>query len=255
MLKNYVKRHRLTSYGGINWGTLTGFEQVVTNDLVTYYAIDHENSRIVTFDQYWVYQGYQSLPYPLPFSTKYVDGCFYFSSTDYFYKTKANFDVAKYYQNLGAFYRHFAHDSSNLKFYVAPSAANRIDVLDTSCLLLQSIKLDDKPYAVAFNNGNLFVGYVVKNEILVVKNGFITKNLTILHCQCYTCVRQINSIKIDLFGYLVVTCHDSKITSIYDSNGIYMNAQISTENRPFLVEMDTRGRVVIAQAKSLDILY
>ena len=253
MAKNYVKRHSLTSYGGINWDGLTGFEQVVTNDIERYYAIDHTLSRIVTFNQNWVYQGYQSLPYRYSYTTKYVDGYFYFSSNDYFYKTKANFDVVNYYQNVAATYRQFAYDPSKSKFYVASYGLSRIDAFDTSCLLLQSIKLDDKPHGFAFFNGNMFVGMGQKNHILLVQNGLIKKNITIEHCQ-WTCGRQINSIKIDLFGNLVVSCIDNKI-SIYDSNGIYMNAKISTSTYPHIVEMDTRGRVVVMQWNSLDIFY
>ena len=227
----------------------------MTNDIERYYAIDHTLSRIVTFNQNWVYQGYQSSPYPNPYMTKYVDGYFYFSSNYYFYKTKSNLDVVNYYQNFAAHYRQFAYDPSKSKFYVAPSHLNRIDVFETSCLLLQSIKLDDKPYGLAFYDGNIFVANAHKNQILLVQNGLIKKNITIEHCQCPTCGRQINSIKVESFGYLVIICYDSKIISIYDLNGIYMNAKISTSTHLYIVEMDTRGRVVVIESKSLDIFY
>ena len=64
MLNNYSKRFSLTSFGGDNWIWLTGFEQIVTNGVSTYYAIDSApTSRIVTFNQFWIYQGYQNLQY------------------------------------------------------------------------------------------------------------------------------------------------------------------------------------------------
>ena len=41
MLNYYSKRLSLTIYGGVNWnGFETGFEQMVTNGVSTYYAID-----------------------------------------------------------------------------------------------------------------------------------------------------------------------------------------------------------------------
>ena len=46
---NYQKRFSITSYGGNVFDTITGFEQVVTNGIPTYYVVDY--NRVIQFDQ------------------------------------------------------------------------------------------------------------------------------------------------------------------------------------------------------------
>ena len=177
MLSKYTKRFSLSSYGGINWNWLTGFEQVVTNGVPTYYAIDFGQnapfiSRIVIFNQFWIYQGYHDLPYYATYTTKYVGGFFYFSSASYFYKTNTNFEVINYYQD-NAYYKQFFYDSTVSKFYVASQAYPRIDVFDTFCSRLQSISLGSNlPYGLASYNANIYAGIQNSNQVLVIQNGF-----------------------------------------------------------------------------------
>ena len=256
MLNNYSKRFSLTSFGGVNWNWLTGFEQVVTNGVSTYYAIDYSDtsSRIVTFNHFWIYQGYQNLPYTYAYTTKYVGGYFYFSSNDYFYKTYSNFIVINKYQSTGAMYRQIVYDSASSTFYVAASNSARIDVFDTSCSLLQSINLGSKqPYGLAFFNGSIYAGILNSNQVIVIQNGLVSKYFSVN--QCPLSQSSIESIIVDAFGYFAFTCRLSNLIVVYDSNGNYMNASIPTSTYPYVSAIDTSGRFVIMTSKSLDIYY
>ena len=255
MLNNYSKRFSLISYGGINWNYLTGFEQIVTNGVSTYYAIDDApTSHIVTFNQFWIYQGYQNLPYPYAYTTKYVGGYFYFSSNDFFYKTYSNFLVINYYQSTGAAYRQFDYDSVSSKFYVAAANFPRIDIFDTSCSLLQSINLGSKQlHGLALFNGSIYGGVINSNQVIVIQNGLVSKYFTVN--QCSVSQDSIFSITVDIFGYFALTCLLSKLIVVYDSNGNYMNASIPTSTYPYVSAIDTSGRFVLMTYKSLDIYY
>ena len=255
MLNNYSKRFSLTSYGGVNWIWLTGFEQIVTNGVSTYYTIDNaQTSHIVTFNQFWIYQGYQNLPYPATYTTKYVGGYFYFSSENYFYKTYSNFVVINYYQSNGAIYSQFVYDSASSKFYVAAANFPRIDIFDTSCSLLQSINLESKqPYGLAFFNGSIYAGVLNSNQVIVIQNGLVSKYFTVN--QCPVSHYSILSFTVDTFGYFALTCYSSNIIVVYDSNGNYMNAFIPTSPFPITSAIDADKRFVIMTSKSLDIYY
>ena len=229
ILNNYSKRFSLTSFGGVNWNWLTGFEQIVTNGVLTYYAIDYSPtlSHIVTFNQFWIYQGYQNLPYPATYATKYVGGYFYFSSDSYFYKTYSNFFVINYYQSTGTNYRQFVYDSASSKFYVAASSSPRIDVFDTSCSLLQSINLGSKlPFGLAFFNGSIYAGVLDSNQVIVIQNGLVSRYFTVN--QCPVSPYYIFSITVDTFGNLALSCLSSNLIVVHDLNGNYMNASLTT---------------------------
>ena len=254
MLNSYAKRFSLKSYDGINWSGLTGFEQIVTNGVSTYYAIVYATSRIVTFNQFWIYQGYRSLPYSNTYTAKWVDGYFYFSSDNYFYKTYSNYAVIKYYQNTKAFYREFFYDSSSSKFYVAPYNLPRIDVFDISCSLIQSISLgNQQPYALVGFNRNLYASVLNNNQVLVIQDGLVTKYFTVN--QCPIAKSQISSITVDSFGYLAMSCFASNQVVVYDSNGNYMNTSTSTSPNPYITAIDSKGRFVLMSSTSLDIYY
>ena len=254
MLNNYAKRFSLTSFGGGNWSWLTGFEQVVTNGVSTYYAIDYAlTSRIVTFNQFWVLQGYQNLPYSYSYATLYVGGYFYFSSNQYFYKTYSNFIEIKSYQNTEAYYRQFFYDSASRKFYVAPSNLPRIDVFDQSCSLLQSINLGSKqPHGLAFFDGSIYASVLNSNQVLVIQNGLVSRYFTV--SQCPVSLHTILAITVDSFGYVALSCYSGNLIFIYDSNGNYMNS-ILTSPYPHVSAIDADRRFVIMNSKYLDIYY
>ena len=162
ILKNYTKKFTITTYGNNLWNWLTGFEQVINNGVATYYAVDFgssASSRIVIFNQHWVYQSYHNLTYERTYTTKYVGGYFYFTSYDYFYKTDLSFILIALSNISRAWYRQCAYDPKNSKFYVSAVSLNRIDVYDTSCSLLHSIKLAaQSPGSIALFNENIYVG-------------------------------------------------------------------------------------------------
>ena len=252
ILKMYVKRHSLTNYGGNTWAYLTGFEQVVTDGTATYYAIDWGSSHIVKFNDYWEYQNYQNLSFPQPFTTKFVNGYFYFSSNDYFYKTNSNFSLINSYEKKGAGYRQFIFDSNSSKFYVAAYSLNRIDIFDASCSFLQSIQLGFGPFGLAYVNGLLYTGHEDSNkQISVIKNGKIIRDFNVSQCNSSL----ISGITMDSFGYMAISCSDSKLITVYDLNGNYMNTKISTSLTPYITSIDSNGRYVIMTMYSLDIYY
>ena len=253
MLKNYTKKFSLTTYGNIRWNGLTGFEQVINNGVATYFAVDYGSSpsRSVIFNQHWIYQSYHNLTYDGTYTTKYVGGYFYFTSDNYFYKTDLSFNLIAHSKNYGAWYRQCAYDPKNSKFYVSAYNLNYIDVYDTSCSLLHSINLAaQSPWGIALFNENIYVGLSGSNEILVLKNGLVTNDITISEC-----TDGILSITIDPFGYMAISCTYNYLVTVYDSNGISMNTGISTSNPSLITSIDSSGRFVIISGYSLDIYF
>ena len=59
----------------------------------------------------------------------------------------------------------------------------------------------------------------------------------------------------DSFGYMAISCSDSKLITVYDLNGNYMNTKISTSLTPYITSIDSNGRYVIMTMYSLDIYY
>ena len=244
----YVKRHSITSYGGNNLIKLTGFEQVVTDGNATYYAIDYYNSRIVKFNQYWEYQNYQNLPFAYSYSTKFVNGSFYFTSHDYFYKTDSNFEMIDSYRMKGASYGRFIFDSISSTFYVSSFSFERIDIFNTSCSFLQSIEISVQSYGIALFKGMIYTSGVRTSLVSVIKNGKVTKVFR-------TIGDGIVAITVDSFGYLAISCIASKVISVYDSNGNFMNTQITSSQYPGITAIDSNGRYIIVTSDSLDIYY
>ena len=255
MHNNFVKRYSLTNYGGIKWTFLTGFEQVVTNGISTYYAIEFSQpSVIVIFNQFWIYQYSQPLPFNYTYAAKYVGGYFYFSSDNYFYKTYSNFALLSSYKTAGAAYRQLFYDSATSKFYVAPFTFPRIDVFDTSCTLLQSISLGTRvPFGVVAFNGSIYATDLNSNQVLVIKDGLVSRNFFIN--QCDSTQFSLFSITVDLFGNLAFACNANNLSVVYDSNGNYTYASKQTSAYPSISAIDTHGRFVMITKLSLDIYY
>ena len=246
----YIKS--LTRYGRSTWVDLTGFEQVVTDGIATYYAIDQLAHRIVKFNQNWDYQEYHKLPYPNTYTAKYIEGYFYFSSNNYFYKTNSSFAVISQYNLNHAIYRQFDYDSSRSALYVASYHYNRIDVFNLSCSVLESIGLGSyrQPFGLVLLNDIIYVALWSFNHLIVVEEGTITKDITV-----YPCTGSISSITVDSFGFLAVSCYNTQLITIYDSNGNYMKTKLPTSHKPYLTSKDANGRFIVMTEKSLDIYY
>ena len=254
MLTNYTKRFSIKNYGGISWKWLSGFEQVVRNGSITYYAFDYNVPCIVIFNQYWIYQTYKILPFNYTHTGKYIDGYFYLTSDRYFYKTDLNFTVLNFYQFAAANYKQLFYDSASSKFYAGPSGLKRIDIFNTSCSLLQSINLISyNPYGLAFFNGFMYVGVVNSTQILVLQNGGIINSISVN--ECTFALNQIVSINFDSYGYMAVSCAISNLVSLYDNNNKYTNYTITTSTLPYATAVDLIGRLIIITRFSLDIYY
>lgn len=254
MFNNYAKKFSLQSYGGINWDYVTGFEQVINNGVATYYVIEWTTSRVVIFNQNWIYQSYQSVPYPYSWVLKYVNGYFYISSNDYFSKSNLNFtSVNSFYRYNAAYGQIFYND---YKLYVASYRAFLIDIFDTSCSLLQTVSLMGNKYrpsgALDFFNGNVYYGLWNYNQIDVLQSNFsIIKNFTV----CASKYSYISDITFDKFGYLAVSCNLDNSVNLYDYNGNSMNTSIPTTYGPFTTAIDSKGRLVLITHNSVDIYY
>ena len=207
---------------------------------------------MITFNQFWIYQGYQNLPYN-SYTVKYVGGFYYFSADNQFYKTYSNAVVINQYLNNGAVYRQIAYDSVSSKFYVTSYGFFRIDVIDSSCSLLQSISIGNRPYGIAIYNGIIYAGIASSNQVAVIQNGWVSNYFTI--SQCSTIQNTMDSITVDSFGYLAFSCTKNNLIVIYDWNGNYMNKSVSTLNTPYISAIDSNGRFVIMAYSSLDIYY
>ena len=252
LLYNSTIRLSLKTYGGINWAYLTGFEQVVTNGAATYYAIDFGSSpsRIVTYNQFWIYQGYQSLPCPNTYTVKYVGGYFYFSSDFYFYKTNSSFSVINYFYKSDAYFRQIVYDQSSSKFYVSTSVyppVYQIYAFDSSCSPLPSINLMGKVFGLAAFDGRMYAS-TGGTQIGILLNGQYNNYFSVYPHS------NIASITFDSFGYMAISCDDNKVV-VYDRNGNYMQRTVTTLNSPYVTAIDSNGRFVIMTKYSLDIYY
>ena len=128
MVANYSLRFTYTSYAGISYTALGGYEQVTIAGTTTYYVIDYYPSNLVIYNENWIYQSYKTLPLPLTYTLIYIGGYFYLSATSYFYKTDSNFNLLASNCISNVFYRGFDYDASLSLFYVASTANNRLDV-------------------------------------------------------------------------------------------------------------------------------
>ena len=254
MFQNYEKRFSIRSYDGFNWSMASGFEEVVVDGTSKYYVVDYIKSRIVTFDQSWVFSSFCNLPHNLTHSTKYVDGSFYFASDDYFYKTNSNFSEIRNFYRMSSVYREIVFDLSSSKFYVASRNLNYIHVFDKSCSLLQTIQFDFKPSGLALKNSNLFVGnFYNYSSILVlnsVLNGSVDKTIRISDF-----LIGITSITIDSFGYMALSFPRNNFFQLYDWNGTDMNTEITASSAKCIVVVDSNHRLIIVSAHSIDIYY
>ena len=133
MFENYQKRFTLTTYGNNSFGLVIGFEQVVTNIIPTYYVLDASKSRVIQYDQFWNYQKYYNLTYPGSFNLKYMNGYFYISANNFFYKTDINFNNTASYYNSYVAYRSIYYDSIYSLFYVATLYAPGVSIFDINC--------------------------------------------------------------------------------------------------------------------------
>ena len=213
MFANYQKRFSITSYGGNLFYDVSGFEQVVTNGIPTYYVVDASYySRVIQFDNYWDYKQNNELPYDYSSNIKYVNRYFYFTADQYFYKTDANFNLIDYhieyhdYYDYDYYYSFYYYSNSSL-FYVSSSVFFQgISIFDTNCNFLDYMTLGGYiPYALSYFNGNLY-GYNIDGSgqhyisIVVASkaNGdFVAQYNTL-------CSNDIYSITIDSFGYMAV---------------------------------------------------
>ena len=248
MLNTYKKRFSLKSFGnGIDFGTITGFEEVVTNGVSKFYLLDNYGySRIIIFNQYWIYQSHQNLPFSSTESLKYVEGYFYFTSSYYFYKTNSTYSAINYYQGSG--YQQLIYDSDSSIFYVANYAYSRIDVFDTFCSPLLTINLEiSGSYGLAAFNGNIYASDTSGNAV-ILQNGLAIKYFNLNQCSS-------NSITADSSGYLAFKCSNYNQILIYDSNGKYMNTSISTLSSPLYAAIDSKGRFIVLTSNSLDIYF
>ena len=264
MFASYQKRISITSYGGNSYGSLhvTGFEQVVTNGIPTYYVIDFSTySSVIQFDQHWNYQTDGSLSYYYSHTLKYVDGYFYISAYQYFYKTGISFNmIASYYNNSIVFYRSIYFDSSSSLFYVTGGG---ISVFDTNCNFQRYMTLGGYTYSpgnvLSYLNGNFYVDSqptyydydTYQGNIAVASQAtgaFVAEYDNI-------CSGGLNSVSIDSFGYMAVSCWGGSILLYNAYNGTFLNLQLAASSNSWFTAVDASGRFVSMSSYAIDIYY
>ena len=253
MFANYQKRFSIISYVGKAFSQVTGFEQVITNGIPTYYVLDYETSRLVQFNQDWNYQKYYNLTYGNSFSLKFINGYFYFSANYYFYKTDINFNLNASYNNPNAYYRSIYYDSSSSLFYVCTGSTIHsypLSVFDTNSNFQRFMTLAGNypDYALIYFNGNLYGS--IGTSIVVASKATGT-----LVGKYDTVCNWIFSITIDLFGYMAVGCWNGPIALYNANNGTYLNLTLATSYWPFATAVDASGRFVSISFYAIDIYY
>ena len=249
---NFTKRFILTSYGGKSFSTLTGYVEVLTNGIPTYYLTDWSTTRVVIFDQYWNYQSYKSLPLSNSFALVYVNDYFYIASDLYFYKTDTNFTLVASY-NSGSTYRGLYYDSSTSLFYVCRTTSYQIHVFTTSLSLKTTISLGTyEPHGIQKFNRNFYVSTLNYNIVIVLQNNLIIKYYYISSL-CSNI--GLSALYIDLNGYMSITCQYQSYLILYDYNGNYMNQYMSIASGTTYSNIDSKGRFIVTSYGQIAIYY
>ena len=253
MFQNYGKKFSIDNYNGTTWGYGTGFEEVVTNGISTFYVVDISSSRVVKFDYMWNYQTYFNLPFPSSYTLKYVGGYYYFSANHYFYKTKTDFTLASpnsYINNANAGFRQFVYDETSTWFYVAAPLLNNLNVFDKNCAFIKSISLSYSAYGLALYSGMLYVSFLGSYKIAsinTINNAIINYLVTpcLLVSSVYVQQRSISG-----NGGMVISCENSNLLYNLDS-GLYFN----TSSYPYVTSIDSYGRFISITQYSVDIYF
>ena len=90
-MANYSLKFSITSFGGVIYGDVTGFEQVTTLGSTKYYIIDYYSYSASMFDETWIFQSRASVYYN-SCTLEYIGSYFYISSNSYIYKTDISFN-------------------------------------------------------------------------------------------------------------------------------------------------------------------
>ena len=251
MFTNYQKRFSITSYEDITFNSVTGFEQVVTYGIPTYYVVDFWNQRVIQFDKNWNYRKYDGLPYNLNRNLKYLNEYFFFSADQNFYKTDANFYLIASYYNSDTNYRSIYFDSSSSLFYVSGDYVNGVSIFDKNCNFQRFLVLGSYSpgNALSYFNGNLY-GEDGSSVVVASKatGAFVAKYDTV-------CYYGIYSITINLFGYMAVSCDEGPIALYNARNGTYLNLQLEPSNEPYFTAVDANSRFVSMSSTAIDIYF
>ena len=202
---------------------ITGFEQVVTKSIPTYYVVDYSTQRVIQFDQFWNHQKFYGLPYQ-SWSIKYVNGYFYIPAGKYLNKTDRNFNIIASY-NSDANFRSIYYDSSSALFYVTGDTRG-VSVFDTSCFRQRLLYvLGYTPLnALSYFNDNLYIDST-NSLILISKTAGVSINSifynTLISQYKTVCSTSITSLTIDLDGYMAVGCNNPSFDgtiALYSTN-------------------------------------
>ncbi len=225
----------------------------MTNGIPTYYAVDFTSvSRVVVFDQNWVYQRNTVLPYSSSFTLKYINGNFYFTSDPSFYRTGTNFISNAAYAPGGNFaFRQFFFDSNSQLFYVAPITTSSIHLFDLNCVYKRSIIINHVPFSLNIFNDNIYVG-TTGNQILVVSKS-TEKVINQVNCLCSS--NWLYSITIDIFGFMAISAGNNAICLFDRTSVTYLNSFFASPTTAFVTAILPNGRFVVMATNSLDIYF
>jgi hypothetical protein len=246
IFKNYTKKASINIYGGISWSYETGYEEVVTNGIPTFYAVDYGSQRVVKFDSNWNYLGDYNLPFKYSFTLKYVLGFFYFSADNYFYKTDSSFNYINSTNDADAKFRQFSYDSSNALFYVASYLVKQINVYNTVPAYVKSINFPYDPYGLTIYNNRVFVAFFNSQNV----GYFDLSDSTLIYYLTGVCSNAVSIYIEPLTGSVVTSCENTMRLDLVDS-GLYIQAS----SQPYIFAFDIYRRLIINTQSSIDIYY
>ena len=183
MFTNYIKRKIIHNYNVSSFQDLRGFEQVVVENLATYYVLDKEASVVITFDQNWIYHQTYSLPNNQCNCLKYGSGYFYISCRNHIYKVNSTFNIISSYKagpKEDKYYYGCYYDNRTSLLYVVSYFMNLIDVFDTGLNFQFSISVDgfSQPQSINRFNESFFVG-TDRSTFLVLKKNLDSGNFRV----------------------------------------------------------------------------
>ena len=232
---------------------MTGFEQVAGSgsNNASYYLLDYGTSRVILYNQNWIYQSYKNLSISKGYSIKYVENYFYFSSDNYFFKTDVNFNYIQNYTKSGGLFKQIYFLNTTSLFYVN-SFSSLIYLFNTNCTTVSTITVTGRNLVGLNYFGNsLFVGTNSASQVLVVLTNSTLSNTFAITA----CTTKIYYLTIDEYGYMAVSCNADSYVAFYDYKGIYMGLGFNTTAMPFQTAVDSSGRFIVCSANNLLIYF
>ena len=225
----------------MNFDWLNGFG-MMTSTNTTYYLADNNANTVYVLNHDW--NLIDSFYCPYPANILVVQNFLYISSDSLnLFKTDSNLNILATYSTEEDFrIRGIYFNSTNQLIYLAVSFSYHIFRFDLNLNYYDNFSTGEYiPYSINGFENKLYVGENDFGLILVMINNIIVNTFN----GCFGNSGAIPMISLDQNGFMANVCEGSQSVYLYNVNGTYANFDLSTEQYPVYVGMDSKGRVFV----------